>query len=60
MDDCQPENMFSSDSEIFETVLIWSVCIVVVMILAGIAVEGGRYYMQVNTGEKINNWLFVS
>ena len=55
-DENKPGNMFSSDSEVFETVLIGSLCIVGVMIVVGIAVEGRLYYMRVNTGDKMNDF----
>ena len=51
-EDNEPANMFSSDSEIFETVLIWSLVIVGVMVLTGLAVEGRRYYVRVRTDDK--------
>ena len=53
MADNEPANMFSSDSDIFEMVLIWSVCIVGVMIVVGLVVEGRRYYQRVSTDEKV-------
>jgi len=42
----KPSNMFGSDSEIFTTVLIYSVSIVGAMMVVGLVVEGKRYYFQ--------------
>merc|ERR1719427_1161617 len=42
----KPSNMFGSDSEIFTTVLIYSVSIVGAMMVMGLVVEGKRYYFQ--------------
>ena len=46
MDGEEPDNMFSSDSEVFETVFNYSMLMVGVMILIGILVEVRRYLIR--------------